>query len=202
VDSQNGFCHLHAAQLSGQPNGQPFVPKQLTIEERLQQLMNDPDKRIRLRAIDAYRKLLDGCPTCQARTDSYEKQEEAFRRLTPDQRDRLLDILQEMRAILDAALNQPVYVAPVDPLPPPAPEPQPVFYEVPEPAPELEAVTIVIDPGTLPKSEWASVGIVMENGVPTCADGDEEAAAIICGDIDYETAREQHITRQKTRGVL
>jgi hypothetical protein len=192
-------CHLHAALAAGQvaPPLPVTDPKAL-----LEGLMQSKDERIQLAAIKAYSQLLIECPTCKQRKDISDRQEDAMRRLTSEQRERVIELSMAMESILEEALTQLIYVEPKpEPRPASDPEPAPQFVR-----PEPEEVITTVEPVTLDKSEWAACGIRevkirREDGVvdviPTHASGDEHAAAIIALHYPTEQAKAEHAYAMK-----
>lgn len=82
----------------------------------LRRLLKDRDPRVRLRAVNAFLALKAkeerGCPRCAETSANDEHLADTLRRGTPEQLDRLRDLIRATKELRAVMVTQPVYTAP------------------------------------------------------------------------------------------
>jgi hypothetical protein len=90
------------------------MPKELVTDPEvvLMGLMQETDKRVRLRAATAYiRMLANGkreCPKCAALKARHRENDDAVDRMTPEQKDEFVRLFTQLRELRRQALTQDV----------------------------------------------------------------------------------------------
>jgi hypothetical protein len=202
--SQPPVCHIHARR-----NGGIAVPGPFDPASKLRKIAANDRHPQQLQALKVLLDRETTCPRCAAAVEATTAREQFLARITPEQRDRLRELIAEVNAIKAAAITQPVGLDSVETQETEHAavlehqEPPRSATEAPQPSTERAERTELDqrqpvgsqadrEKVRLDKSLWPSVGIVEMHGVPTHAQGDEHAEDIITGKIPFAAACAAH----------
>jgi hypothetical protein len=105
------MCHLH----NGTPSASPIIPPPDEVDEMkiLRRLAKDPTPQIRLRAVDLLISLRQkeekGCERCAAELAAARERADAIERMTDAQIAEARALINQAKAIVANAKNQPIY---------------------------------------------------------------------------------------------